>query len=145
MLTTSAPTIQDHKQGRSRALSVAGGALAGAVAWMIEVPLLGVDLTIRFGSAHPQTIGIGEVIGVSLAFSLLGWLLLAVLDKRTPRASALWVSAALAALVASLALPLIAATTTAASVGLIVMHLAVAAVVIPAMARTSRTGSGPRP
>src|SRR5450755_3895324 len=119
MLTTSAPTIQDHKQGRSRALSVAGGALAGAVAWMIEVPLLGVDLTIRFGSAHPQTIGIGEVIGVSLAFSLLGWLLLAVLDKRTPRASALWVSAALAALVAS--------------------------VVIPAMARTSRTGSGPRP
>jgi Family of unknown function (DUF6069) len=140
MLTTSAPTIQDHKQGRARPLSVAGGALAGAIAWLIEVPLLGVDLTIRFGSARPQTIGIGEVIGVSLVFSLLGWLLLAVLDKRTPRARALWVSAALAALVASLALPLVAATTTAASVGLIVMHLAVAAVVIPAMARTSRTG-----
>jgi hypothetical protein len=141
MLTTSPPTITyDHKQGRTRALSVAGGALAGVVAWLIEVPLLGVDLTVRFGSAHLQTIGIGEVVGVSVAFSLLGWLLLAVLDKRTPRARALWVSAALAALAASLALPLSAATTTAASVGLIVMHLAVAAVVIPAMARTSRTG-----
>jgi hypothetical protein len=37
----------------------------------------------------------------------------------------------------SLALPLIAATTTAAAAGLIAMHLAVAAVVIPLMGRTA--------
>jgi hypothetical protein len=38
----------------------------------------------------------------------------------------------------SLALPLGAATITAATVGLIVMHLAVAAVFIPLMGRTAR-------
>ena len=42
------------------------------------------------------------------------------------------------ALAASLALPLAAATTSSAIAGLIVMHLAVAAVVIPALARTAR-------
>ncbi len=81
---------------------------------------------------------VGQVIGVSLAASLPGWLLLAVLDRRTPRARAAWASAALMILVASLALPLAAATTTAAMIGLIAMHLAVAAAVIPAMARTAR-------
>lgn len=139
MLTFAAPAVQDLKQGRTRALCAAGGALAAAIAWMIEVPLMGIDLSIRFGSGHPQTIGVGQVIGVSLAASLLGWLLLAVLDKRTPRARATWTSAALVALVASLALPLSAATTAAATAGLIVMHLAVAAIVIPSMGRSGRT------
>jgi hypothetical protein len=139
MLTSNAPATQDPKQGRTRALCAAGGALAAAAVWIIEVPLIGVHLSIRFGSGHPQTIGIGQVIGVSLAASLLGWLLLAILDKRTPRARAAWTSAALVALAASLALPLSAAATTAAATGLIVMHLAVAAAVIPPMARSGRT------
>jgi apolipoprotein N-acyltransferase len=78
--------------------------LAAVAVWVVEVPLLGIHLSIRFGSGHPQTIGIGPVIGVSLAASLLGWLLLAVLDQRTPHARAAWTSAALVALVASLAL-----------------------------------------
>jgi hypothetical protein len=40
----------------------------------------------------------------------------------------------------SLSLPLAAATTTAAALGLVVMHLTVGAAVIPAMARTARAG-----
>ena len=143
MLTFAAPAVpdlkQDRNQGRTRALCVAGGALAAAIAWMIEVPLMGIDLSVRLGSGHPQTIGVGQVIGGSLAASLLGWLLLAVLDKRTPRARAAWTSAALVALVASLALPLSAAPTTAATAGLIVLHFAVAAIVIPSMGRSGRT------
>jgi hypothetical protein len=43
------------------------------------------------------------------------------------------------ALVASLALPLSAATTTAATAGLIVLHFAAAAIVIPSMGRSGRT------
>jgi predicted permease len=73
-----------------------------------------------------------------VAAALLGWLLLAVLERRTPRARRIWTTAALAALVASLALPLTAATTTSAVVSLVAMHLAVGAAVIPAMARTAR-------
>lgn len=143
MLTSDAPARQDQKrgpeQGRTRALSAAGGALAALAVWIIEVPLLRIHLSIRFGGGHVQTIGIGQIIGVSVAASLLGWLLLAILEKRADHARLAWTTIAVVAVVASLALPLSAATTTAAITGLIVMHIAVAAVVIPSLGRTSRS------
>ncbi len=148
MLTSHAPAQQDRqrdpKAGRTRALVAAGGALAAAAAWIVEVPVLGIGLSIRFGGGHQpggshiQTIGAAQVIGVSLAAALLGWLLLTIIEKRTPHARRAWTGLALTALAASLALPLIAATTIAATAGLIVLHVAVAAVVIPGLARTSR-------
>jgi hypothetical protein len=138
MLTTTAPAEPDIKQRRARALCVAGGALAAALAWIVEVPLLGIHLTVRFGAGHIQTIAVGQILGVTVAASLLGWLLLALLERRTPHARPLWTTTALAALAASLALPLAAATTTSATAGLIVLHLTVGAAVIPAMAHTAR-------
>jgi hypothetical protein len=137
--SASASAVPQIKRARSRALCAAGGALAAALAWIVEVPLLGIHLTFRFGAGHVQTISVGQVIGVAVAASLLGWLLLALLERRTPRARLLWTVTAMTALAASLALPLAAATTTSAVAGLIVMHLAVGAVVIPALARTART------
>src|SRR5580698_10054415 len=128
MLTTTAPAAPDIRQGRSRALCAAAGALAAALAWIMEVPLLGIHLNVRFGTGHIQTIAIGQVIGVTVVASLLGWLLLARLERRTPHARPLWTTIALATLAASLALPLAAATTTSAAAGLIVMHLTVGAV-----------------
>ena len=136
--TTPAATVPDIKLGRARALCAAGGALAAALAWIVEVPLLGIHLDVRFGAGHIQTITIGQVIGVAVAASLLGWLLLALLERRTPHAWLLWITIALTALAASLALPLAVATTTSAVAGLIVMHMTVGAVVIPAMAHTAR-------
>jgi hypothetical protein len=139
MLTTATASAVPHiKQGRTRALCAAGGALAAAIAWIVEVPLLGIHLNVRFGAGHTQTITVGQVIGVTVAASLLGWLLLALLERRTPHARLLWTTIALAALAASLALPLAAATTTSAVAGLIVMHVTAGAVVIPAMAHTTR-------
>ena len=91
------------------------------------------------GAGHIQTISVGQVIGVAVAASLVGWLLLALLERRTPQARLLWTTIALAALAASLALPLALATTSSAAAGLIVLHLTVAAAVIPAMAHTART------
>src|SRR5580700_3132182 len=119
--TTATPAAPDIKQGRARALCAAGGALSAALVWIVEVPLLGIHLNFRFGAGHVQTIAVGEVIGVAVAASLLGWLLLTLLERRTPRARLLWTSIALAALAASLALPLTAATTSSAAAGLIVM------------------------
>ena len=136
--TTPAATVPDIKLGRARALCAAGGALAAALAWTVEVPLLGIHLNFRFGAGHVQTIAVGQVIGVTVAASLLGWLLLTLLERRTPRARLLWTTIALAALAASLALPLAFATTTSAVTGLIVLHVTVGAAVIPAMARTAR-------
>jgi hypothetical protein len=138
MLTITAPAVPDIKKGRARAVCAAGGALAAALAWIVEVPLLGIHLNFRFGGSHIQTIAVGQVIGVTVAASLLGWLLLALLERRTPHARPLWTTIALVALAASLALPLAAATTTSAVAGLVVMHVAVGAAVIPAMAHTAR-------
>jgi hypothetical protein len=138
MLTTTAPAVPDIKHSRSRALCTAGGALAAALAWIVEVPLLGIHLNVRFGTGHIQVIAIGQVVGATVAASLLGWLLLAQLERRTPHARPLWTTIALAVLAASLALPLAAATTTSAAAALIVMHLSVGTAVIPAMAYTAR-------
>ena len=136
MTTTTAVVAPNTRQNRGRALGAAGGALAAVLAWIVEVPLLGIHLNFRFGTGHAQTISLGQVIGVAVASVLLGWLLLALLERRSPHARRLWTAIALIALAASLALPLAAATTTAATVGLIAMHLAVGAVVIPAMTYT---------
>ncbi len=152
MMTTTSAGVTDTKQSstsaRARALCVVGGALAAVAAWAVEVPLLGIHLTVRFGNGHlgpgpfaaihVQTISVGQIIGGSLAAALLGWLLLTLLERRTSRAPLIWTSSALVALAVSLSLPLAAATTTAAAVGLVVMHLIVGAAVIPAMACTAR-------
>lgn len=140
MLTaTTTSATPDAKQGRARALCIAGGAAAAAIAWAIEVPLLGVRLTVRFGAMHPQIVAAGQVIGAALAAGLIGWLLLAVLDRRTPRARTIWTVTALLVLALSLLLPLAAGTTAAAVTGLLVLHLTVGAVVIPGLARTARS------
>lgn len=137
------PAVRDVKRSRARALSAAAGAAAAAIAWAIEVPLLGIRLTVRFGAMQPQTVVAGQVAGAALVAGLLGWLLLTALDRRTPRARTAWTATALLVLAVSLALPLAAATTTSAAIGLIVLHLVVAAVVIPAMGRTARTARHP--
>jgi hypothetical protein len=138
MHATTASSTPHIGQGRARALCAAGGALAAALAWTAEVHLLGIHLTVRFGAGRIQTIAIGQVIGVAVAAALLGWFLLILLERRTPHAQRLWTAIALAALAASLALPSATATTTSATVGLIVMHLTVGAAVIPATAHTAR-------
>ena len=103
--TTATPAAPDIKQGRARALCAAGGALSAALVWIVEVPLLGIHLNFRFGAGHVQTIAAGEVIGVAVAASLLGWLLLALLERRTPHARLLWTTIAVAALSIPVRLP----------------------------------------
>jgi Family of unknown function (DUF6069) len=138
MLATATPAVRDAKRTWARALSVAGAAAAAAIAWSVEVPLLGIRLSIAFGGMHPETVVAGQVVGAAVVAGLLGWLLLAALDRRVPRARTAWLGAALLVLALSLALPAAAATTTSAAAGLIVLHLVVGAVVIPGLARTAR-------
>ena len=141
-MTTMATPIGNHSQttsrvGLHRALSVAGAVIAALAVWVIAVPILGAHLTIRFGSGAPETIGFALVAGASLLGSLGGWGLLALLERRTPRARTIWTGVAVIVAIASLGLPLTAATTTSTEVALGAMHLAVAAVLIPALRWTS--------
>ena len=132
------PAVRDARRSWARALCAAGGAAAAAIAWAVEAPLLGIRLTVRFGAMAPQTVVAGQVVGAAVVAGLLGWLLLAALDRRAARVRTTWTAAALLVLAVSLAVPLAAATTTSAAVGLVVLHLVVGAVVIPGLARTAR-------
>lgn len=138
--TTTTPAATDTRRTRTRTRSLvpAAASLAAALAWAVEVPGLGLHLNVRFGAGHVETIAVGQITGVAAGAALLGWLLLVLLERRTPRAGRRWTVIALVVLALSLALPL-AATTTAAVVGLIALHLAVGAAVIPFLARTARS------
>jgi len=102
------------------------------------VPILGLHLLARFGNAAPESVGIDFVVGASLIGSLAGWALLVVLERRTSQARTIWTAIAVLALLASFSLPLFAGVSTSTQVTLAVMHVAVAAVLIPAMRRGSR-------
>ncbi len=138
-ITPSRGTAPSHRQLRNRAIAVAAAVLAALLVWAVAVPLLGVQLMVRTtpSSSSMQTIGAGFVLAVSLLASLLGWGLLAVLERRTQRAGTVWTVAAGVVLLLSLAGPLTAAVTTGGKVSLVVVHLSVAAVLIPLLRRTS--------
>jgi hypothetical protein len=70
--------------------------------------------------------------------SLAGWGLLVVLERRTAQARSIWTAITVLAVLASFSLPLFAGVSTSTKVTLAVMHVAVAAVLIPAMRRGSR-------
>lgn len=123
---------------RARLLAVAGAVVAPLTVWTIASPLAGVDLEVATGDTT-QTVGVVPVLVASLLASLLGWGLLTLLEKRTPRARGIWTVVAVVVLALSLGGPLGAGVTGAAKVTLALLHVAVAAVLVPALRRTSPT------
>jgi hypothetical protein len=117
----------------TRVLGVGGAVTAAVAVWAVAVPFLGLHLIVRFGTGSPQSIGLDFVVGASLMASLAGWGLLVMLERRSSHARLIWTMAALAVLLVSLSLPLSAGTTASTKAALAVMHVAVAAVLIPAM------------
>lgn len=141
MATTATPdrvTAPSHRQLRRRVFAVTAAMLAALVVWSVAVPLLGVDLTVRTApGSSVQTIGAASVLAVSLLASLLGWGVLAILERRSQRAGTVWTVAAGVVLLLSLAGPLTAAATTGGTVSLVALHLSVAAVLILLLRRTT--------
>jgi hypothetical protein len=133
---------------RARALAGIAAALAALAVWLITDPLLGIDLTAPTapGSEELQPITPALVAGTSLVVALAGWALLALLERFTARARTIWTAVALLVALLSLAGPLsILASTEANVLALALMHLAVAAVLIPMLAGTSPAPARPAP
>jgi hypothetical protein len=105
--------------------------------WAIAVPVLGIHLIIRFGSAAPESVEVGLVAGASALASLAAWGLLALLERRTRRARSIWTAIAVVVLLVSLSLPLSAGTTNSVRATLALMHVVVAAILIPTLRRGS--------
>ena len=137
-MTAHPPSSDPRSVGRlrrNRILGVAGATLAASAVWAIEVPLLGIRLQTQFGNTAPQSVGLGLVVLSALAGSLAGWGLLALLERRFARARTIWTGIAIAVLLVSFSAPISARTTTTTKVALAMMHLAVAAVLIPTLRR----------
>jgi Family of unknown function (DUF6069) len=134
---------------RARALAVVAAALAALAVWLVTDPLLGIDLvgTTRPGSEELMSITPALIAGTSLAVALAGWALLALLERFTARARTIWTAIAVGFTLLSLAGPLsvLASTSAANALALALMHLAVAAVVIPMLAGTSPAPAQPAP
>ena len=111
--------------------------LAALAIWVVADQLLGANLLVRSGGGSPQSVGAGTVVAASLLAALLGWVLLAVLERRTSRARAVWTGVALVVLLLSLSGPLTGGTTPSTTATLVLMHLTVAAVLIPTLRRSS--------
>ena len=125
---------------RARALAVIATVAVTLAGWAVAGPLAGVRLVVRSGDTS-RTVGPTSVAVASLAVGLAAWGLLALLERVSRRARGIWTGIALAVLVLSLAGPL-GGATTAATVSLVCLHLAAAAVLIPLLARTAGRGGG---
>ena len=134
-----APGTETRAAGRVRwrAAVTAVATVAAALVWVLAVPVLGHDLLVPGrGDRDPMEITLPLVVGTALVASLAGWGLLEVLERVTRRAAAVWRAVAALALLVSFAPPLLTeGIDTGTRVTLAMMHVVVAAVLIPALPR----------
>lgn len=99
-----------------------------------------------FGTEPPRDLGPGMVAGASLVGGLSGWAAFAVAERLFARSRTLWLWVVSVALLLSLRGPLSGEGVSADNrVALVVLHLAVALVVIPLLYRTSPPVRNSRP
>jgi hypothetical protein len=116
---------------------VTGTVLTSVLAWVVGEPLLGHDLVVTSPGQPPMDLGLAEIAFVTLASSLLGWAALAVLERITVHAVLVWTIAALVVLAVSF-VPFVGVNASGGSkVVLALLHVAVAAVLIPGLRRTN--------
>lgn len=140
---TSAPTVTHRSSRRVRATAVAGSVLIATLLWLVAW-ILDVDLKVDWRNGQPSMhVGLPMVVGVALAVGVLGWGTLAVLERFLRHARAIWTAIAVAILALSFA-PLVGADAAAGTKAVLsLMHLAVAAVLIPMLRRISANSVKP--
>jgi hypothetical protein len=110
--------------------------VAAVAVWVVAGPVSGVPFKIKSGS-KTQHVDAPTVVIITLIAGLAAWGVVALLERSSassPRI--LWTAIAVVVLALSLAGPFGSGITQATKVSLACEHLAVAAVLIPGMART---------
>jgi len=139
-ITDRAPALSAaqcaRKRRRARALAVVAAAAATFTVWTLADPVAGVDLTVDTGTG-PTTVTPAAVVIATVVAGLAAWALLALAERLTRRAAAVWTWTACAVLLVSLLGPIGSAVGAGATVALVAMHLATGAVLIPILAGSS--------
>ncbi|GAA2379047.1 DUF6069 family protein [Streptomyces cuspidosporus] len=126
---------------RTRAIALAGAVVLAALIWLLAHEAFGVDLRTPDGPGATTTseLPFAAVPLSVLVVSLLGWALLALLERFTARARTVWTAVAGAVLVMSLFAPVFSEGLTGGNrLTLVCLHLAVGAVLIPAYRKGAR-------
>lgn len=123
----------------ARALALVGGTAAALVVWALAKYAFDIEMQARQpGGTGPADITAVHVISSAVPAVLVGWLLLAILERFAAKARTIWTWIAVVVTILSLASPAAAQDATGdTKISLALMHIAVAAVVIPIFARTS--------
>lgn len=135
--TVSAGTVTRPARRRDRALAVLAATAATLAVWVAAVPVAGMDLVARNGGTEQSVTAVAVAVSTLLA-GLAGWALLALLERFTARARAVWTGVAGVALLLSLLGPVSQGAGTAAILTLVALHLVAAAVLVPLLRRTAR-------
>src|SRR6266536_1876630 len=144
--STSTAPVESGRRRLFRLLAVVGAVMAALGLWAIVE--LGFGFDVRSpgeafdGASGTSDVGPLQVIIASGIGSLMGWALVALLERFSSRARAVWVAVALLALLASLGGPLSGTVISSANRAVLVcMHLLVAAIVIPSFYLSSSARS----
>lgn len=133
----SAPRAVDGaSRVRSRSITLVVAVLAAVAVWSIAT-VAGTRLTVDQG-AGPQDVTVLAVIVTSALAALLGWGLLAVLERLSARATMIWTGIAVVVLVLSLVPASLVDASAGTRVALVLMHLVVGAVVILGLRQGAR-------
>ncbi|WP_149824392.1 DUF6069 family protein [Streptomyces tailanensis] len=126
---------------RTRGLAVLATVAAGALIWLVAGPVLDIDLRVPDGPGSTTTtaLALPAVLIGTAVISLLGWSLLALLERvAANRARALWTVVAVLVLILSLFAPLFGEGLSGGNrATLVLLHLAVGAILVPAFRRSS--------
>jgi hypothetical protein len=119
-----------------RTLYAIGGAVLGTITLWIVARILGVDLVVDPKNGQPAgQIALPFAAAMALVVSLLAWGLRALLDRFTKHAARIWAVVAGVVLAVSF-LPVLAVGASGGTrVVLALMHIAVAAALIPVLGR----------
>jgi hypothetical protein len=132
---TTTPASSPTVRLRAGALAVGGAVLMTALLWT-AAQILGIELRVDPRNGRPPgVISLPFAATLTLAVSAVGWGVRALLDRLIRRASVVWTVLAILMLLVSF-LPLFAVEATDATKTILaLMHLAVAAVLIPTIGR----------
>ncbi|MEV0916194.1 DUF6069 family protein [Streptomyces sp. NPDC049967] len=134
--TTASPTRQ---QAGRRIVCLLAATVAAVIVWLIAHSALDIDLKTKAqGGGDPQEVGLAMVIGATILIGLVAWGVVALLDRKSPKARTRWTVIASIVFVVSLLGPFGSGEGGSTKAALLCMHLVVALVLIPGYARTAR-------
>jgi cell division protein FtsL len=136
--TPQAPRATTTHPRRTRGIAVAASVVATGTIY-VAARALGTDFKLTDpGKTETHQLILPEIVVFTVVFALLGWGALALLERFTRHAQAIWTALAGAVLLLSLVPIALEQATGDTKILLVVIHAAVAAVLVPAFRLAKR-------